>query len=75
MDLPANEGCPVLNENWQPDVAENCFLDPGTKVPAEHVGWEEPLDALPGCNLPWGPTGPKPTCPGFKDPQLIAFAR
>jgi len=75
IDLPANEGCPLLNETWQPQVASNCFLDPGTKVPAEPVGWDAPLDALPGCNLPWGPVGPKPTCPGFKDPALVPFSR
>ena len=75
IDLPANEGCPILNEQWEPNQADDCYLDPGNLVPAEHLGWDAPLDALPGCNLPWGATGPKPTCPGFQDPEFVPFSR
>ncbi|CAD6573034.1 MAG: hypothetical protein CYPHOPRED_005048 [Cyphobasidiales sp. Tagirdzhanova-0007] len=74
FSLPAGESCPPLNSTWNPSAALDCILDPSILIPDELVGYDTPLTSLPGCNLPWGNTTIKPTCPGYIQPRLVNWS-
>ncbi|KAL7007560.1 hypothetical protein EMMF5_003024 [Cystobasidiomycetes sp. EMM_F5] len=73
FDLSAGQACPPLAASWNEAAAASCHSDAGVNIPAEQVGWEAPLDALPGCNLPWT-SGPKPTCSGYQERKLASWS-
>ncbi|THH32546.1 hypothetical protein EUX98_g1633 [Antrodiella citrinella] len=61
--------CTVLQPYINRDFATAC--KPEMTIPNENVGFTGTLNSLPGCNLIWSDTSPKPTCnpnpptPGF----------
>lgn len=65
--------CPILKANTNQAAASAC--KPEMNIVDESVGFTSPLQVLPGCNLVWSGTGPKPACnpnppiPGFVSPK------
>lgn len=64
--------CPIFAAVTDREKASNCRPEKGSLNEGADIDLV-PVDALPGCNLPWT-TGPKPTCPSTSNPPVGGLA-
>lgn len=64
--------CPPLAAVYDQASADACVLE--TQIVDEDTGFVNPISSLPGCNLPWDGTGPRPTCPSGPAPAIVPVA-